>query len=468
MNNIKNLQSEETNLRREMGLFSSANILIGIMVGSGIFYLGSYVLIRCGMSLGLALLVWIIGGIITLLSGLCYAELGAMMPKAGGSYVYLREAFGEKVAYVSGVSSFILGSCGSTAGIAIFFIETFNQFDSVNMPTLVIKLLAALCVIGLTIINIFGVKKGSLVQNIFTVGKLIPIFLILIVGLIFGSQSPNLSLTPTTSSSVSFISVVGMIAFATVATFWAYEGWTNLNVISEEIKNPKKNIPRAIMVAIALVTVIYTLFNFAIYRVVPIDTINNMLDSGNWYLGTEAARILFGSGGSILVVCCMLIAIFGSLNGCVLVFPRSCLAIARDGLLPEKCAYVHPKYKTPVVALIVHMVISIILIFMRDLSQITSLVTFSAMTFSVMTFVAIIILRKKYPDMERPYRVKTPLLYFTIAIMIGLLINSFISDMVTSLISLLVIGGAFISYIIMKKVQAGNIERVEDNENNNL
>lgn len=479
-NVVNELQSEDTNLRREMGLFSSSNVLIGIMVGSGIFYLGSYVLMRCGMSLGLALLVWIIGGIVTLLSGLCYAELGSMMPKAGGIYVYLREAFGEKVAFVAGISSFILGSCGSTAAIAIFFASLFNNFDGVNLSSLTIKLIAAVSVVFLTVINIFGVKKGSIVQNIFTVAKLIPIFLILIVGIVAGNQTPDLSLTPVETESVSLFSVFGMIAFATVATFWAYEGWTNLNVISEEIKNPKKNLPRALALSVVFVMAVYVLFNFAIYRVVPFDLITSNFneyylteDSSYLFLGTEAARILFGTPGTIMVSVCMVVAVFGSLNGCILVFPRTCLAIARDGMLPKKCAEVNEKYKTPVVALIVHMIISIILIFMRNLDQMTSLVTFTAMLFSVMTFYSIIKLRKKYPDMERPYRVKTPLIYITIAIMLGLLINTFISDIVTSLIGTAVTGSCYIVYIIIKKVNNKNLlenEEVqgEENENNNI
>ncbi len=406
---------------------------------------------RCGMSLGLALLVWIIGGVITLLSGLCYAELGAMMPKAGGTYVYLRESYGEKTSFVAGVSTFILGSCGSTAAIAIAFASLFNNFDGVGLNTLVIKLIAIVCVVILTVVNAFGVKKGSLVQNIFTVGKLLPILLILFAGIFFGKESPNLSLTPVTDSSVSIFTIFGMIAFATVATFWAYEGWTNLNVISEEIKKPKKNIPKAIAISILGVTVLYTLFNLAIYKTVPLDTINSLIDSENWYLGTEAANILFGSTGSLLVTICMIVAIFGALNGCILVFPRTCLAIARDGMLPAKCAEVHPKYKTPIVALIVHGIISIALICTRNLGEITALVTFTAMIFNTLTFYCVIRLRKKYPDMERPYRVPTAIVYFTIAIMVGLMLNTIITDLVTTLIGLSVPLVVFATYMVLDK-----------------
>ncbi len=456
----ENLQ--ETSLKRDVGLFSSANVLIGIMVGSGIFYLGSYVLIRCGMSLGLALLVWIIGGLVTLISGLCYAELGAMMPKAGGVYIYLKEAYGKALSFVGGTSSFILGSCGSTAAIAIAFSASLATI--IDLSSIQMKLIAVFFVVLLTIVNIRGVKQGSIVQNIFTIGKLLPIGVILIAGLLLGKESPDLTKLPITEDGFNFFTIFGMVGFATVATLWAYEGWTNLNVISEEIKNPKKNIPKAITVSIVFVMALYAIFNFAIYKVVPYETIVNLINAEEYYLGTEAAKILFGNYGGYAVSACMIIAIFGSLNGCILVFPRTALAIARDGMLPKKIAEIHPKYNTPCNALILHMIISIILIFMRNLSQMTSLVTFSAMIFNTLTFYAIIRLRKTQPDLERPYKVKTPIIYITIIIMIALMINTLREDIVTSLIGLSVPLVCFIAYLIIeKRKKIGEV-----NENNNL
>ncbi len=444
--------AQQTELRREMGLFSSANVLIGIMVGSGIFYLGSYVLMRCGMSLGLALAVWVVGGIVTLLSGLCYAELGAMMPKAGGSYVYIKESYGEGAGYVSGLTRFIIGSCGSTAGLAIAFPTAISSL--IPLSTMQIKLIAVASVVILTVINIYGVKQGAMVQNIFTVGKMIPIGIILFAGLFMGNQTPDLSLIPQTGEAVSITTIIGMIAFATVATLWAYEGWTNLNTISEEIKNPQRNIPRAITLSIVLVTVLYTLFNYAIYRVVPVETITASIEAGQYYLGTEAAGILFGNAGALLVGVCMVIAIFGALNGCVLVFPRSCFAIARDGMLPRQCAQVHPRYQTPHISLLVHMVITILLIFTRNLGQITALVTFSGMIFNTMTFHSVLQLRKKMPDLERPYRVSTVVVYVTIAIMLGLMVNSLMEDFITAMIGLAVLLGTYISYLVFKRNRA--------------
>lgn len=477
---IQNLQSEETDLKREIDLFGGVNILMGVMVGSGIFYLGSFVLMRSGMSMGLSLFVWGIGGLITLLSGLCYAELGAMLPKAGGPYIYDRESYGEALAFTGGLSGFILRGCGSTAGLAIAFSTILASFLGTLIPISEnqIKIVAVVAIVFLTLINIVGIKQGSIIQNIFTVGKLIPIVIILIAGLLMGKESPDLSLMPRISNASSIsdisdildippsppslpISIVGndtsiasimsMLAFSVIATFWAYEGWSNLNSLGEEIKNPKKNIPRAIIISISLVTLLYTLFNFALYKVIPMEEISLLIANGNSYLGTEAAKILFGSVGAILVGFCMTISVFGALNGCVMVLPRSCLAMARDGVLPRAFAAIHPKYKTPHISLIVHMVIAIVLIYTRNLSQITSLVVFSGMLFNSLTFYSVIRLRKKYPDMERPYRVKTWIVYVTIAIMVALSLNTLREDPVTSTVGLIVPFFSYIIYLFIKK-----------------
>ena len=212
--NPENLQSEATEFRREVGLFGGISVLGGIMVGSGIFYLGSYVLMRTGMSQGLALLVWLIGGLVTLLSGICYAELGAMMPKAGGGYVYLREAFGERIAYMSGISGFVLGSSGSIAALAIAFPNLLSSL--IPIPAIWSKVIAIVLIIGLSLANILGIRLGSRIQNIFMVAKLIPILVILFAGLFLGAQQPNLSLIP--ANQPSFGQLASMIAFAVVAT----------------------------------------------------------------------------------------------------------------------------------------------------------------------------------------------------------------------------------------------------------
>lgn len=453
---INRLSSEDTQLRREIGLGGGMSILAGIMIGSGIFYIGAIVLQRSGMHPGLALLVWLIGGIITLLSGLCYAELGAMMPKAGGNYVYLRETYGERVAFISGFTNFTLGNSGSIAALAVAFASAVTTF--VPMGTLAQKGLAIIAVILLTLVNIRGIRSASWLNTFFMILKLVPIALILVAGLFLGEQHVDLSPIPEELPNIgTFLSMVG---FAVIATLWAYEGWTNLNVVAEEIRNPHRNIPLAMILAIVGVTILYVLFNYAIFRVLPWDTIQQMVASGNYYLGTAAAQSIFGTSGLVIVGVAMCLAMFSSLSGCVMVFPRVYYAMARDGAFFSSCAKLHPTFRTPVNAILASSGVAILLICFRSLSELTSLVAVVGMVFHGMTFYSVIMLRKKYPTMERPYRVWLyPFTVFLIiAIMIGLTINSIVNEPLNTALGVIVpiIGWVLYNLFIQK-----NVERVE-------
>lgn len=455
MENKELLQSENTEMRREIGLFGGISVLAGIMIGSGIFYLGAIVLVRSGMSLGLSLLVWAAGGIVVLLSGLCYAELGAMMPRAGGGYVYLREAYGEGVAFMSGFSGFVLASSGSIAALAVALPAAAAAFFPISV--LAQKLIAVLLILLLTGINILGVRISSRFQGLLFIIKMLPIAAIIICGLVMGTQTPSLSINP---SGASFSEILGMLAFGIVATLWAYEGWTNLNTVSEEIKNPKKNLPLAIILSIVGVMVIYVIFNYAVYRVLPVDTIASLIASGDYYLGTAAAGRLFGGFGGLLVGAAMATAVLNSLNGCIMVFPRAYYAMAIDGAFFKSAARLHPKYKTPVGALLLSAGVSIALVFTRSLSQLTGLVAFSGLIFNSLVFLAVIILRKKYPDLKRPYKVVgyPVVVIIVILIMMALLINTLVTDTVNSLVGLSVPVVGLIIYLIFFRKKTGKAE----------
>lgn len=231
-----------------------------------------------------------------------------------------------------------------------------------------------------------------------------------------------------------------MVGFAVIATLWAYEGWTNLNNIAEEIKNPKRNIPLALIGSITGVALLYVLFNYAVYRVLPYDAIVNLVNGGDYYLGTHAANELFGSAGMIIVGTAMILAIFNSLNGCIMVFPRMYYAMARDGALFKSFAKLHPVSRTPINAQIASAIMAIILVSSRTLSELTSLVAVVGMIFHGMTFFSVIVLRRKYPTLERPYRVWLyPFLVIIICcVMIGLIVNTVTKDPVTAALGLLV------------------------------
>lgn len=454
--NIAELSSESTELRREVGLGGGMSVLAGIMIGSGIFYIGAIVLQRSGMSPGLALLVWLIGGLVTLLSGLCYAELGAMMPKAGGNYVYLRETYGERIAFISGFANFTLGNSGSIAALGVAFASALATF--VPLDSLAQKIVAIIAVIVLSLVNIRGIRNAAWVNNLFMILKLAPIALILFAGLFLGEQHPDLLTLPAQMPSIG--SLLSMIGFAVIATLWAYEGWTNLNVIAEEIRDPHRNIPLAIILSIVGVTILYVLFNYAIFRVLPFETIVAMVSSENFYLGTAVAQNLFGSTGLVIVGLAMVLAMFSSLSGCVMVFPRMYYAMARDGAFFASCAKLHPTYRTPVNAILASSGVAILLICFRSLSELTSLVAVTGMVFHGMTFYSVILLRKKYPTMERPYRVWLyPFTVFLIiAIMIGLTINTIINDPMTALLGVVV---PLIGWVLYEKFIRQNVEALQ-------
>ena len=306
------------------------------------------------------------------------------------------------------------------------------------MSELQCKLIAVAVVVLLTAINYRGVKFGAALQNVFMVGKLIPLVLIILCGIFMGKQSPDL--TPIPAGGASIGEILSMVAFGVVATLWAFEGWTNLNTISEEIQEPRKNIPRAIIISILAVTALYVLFNFSIYRVLSYEDITSHIAAGDFFLGTAAANALFGHYGKIFVALAMAVAIFGALNGSVMVFPRTYYAMAKDGMFFPSFTKLHPKYHTPTGAIIASMIVSCLLIFANNLDQITSLVVFSGMIFKALTFASVIVLRKKYPDLNRPYKVWFyPFsVYLIILIMIGLCINTLMEDPRTSLIGLIV------------------------------
>lgn len=448
---IKSVEPSKSEFKQEIGIFGGVSIIGGIMIGSGIFYLGSYVLLRTGMSLGLALLCWIVGGIVSLLGGLCFAELGASRPVAGGMVVYLNEAYHPIVGFLFGFASWLISGAGSIAAIAVALPTALRSFFGVS--DMGVKVIAIALIVALTVYNYLGVKKASILQNVSMVAKLIPIAIIMFGALMFGNQSPDLSLVPADGSSVGFTGMIGMIAFATVATLWAYEGWTNLNTVAEEMKNPKKNLPLSIVIAIGGILVIYTLFNYSIYRVIPHTEIVTMINGGNYYLGTEVAKRIFGNVGGTIVLVGMIISMFGSLNGMILAFPRTYYAMAKEGHFFKSYGKLHPKYKVPHVSIIGQCVISVALVLFRNLDQLTSMVVFSGMLFNVLVVVAVLIYRKKYPDLERPYKMwgYPVTVIITILIFAGLMINTFIEDPVTALIGFIVPAFGCLVYLYFDK-----------------
>ena len=445
---LSSLTSEKTEFKREIGVFGGISIIGGIMIGSGIFYLGSYVLQRTGMNSGLALICWLLAGVISLVAGLCYAELGTAMPKAGGRVIYLNEAFHPVVGFMAGFTDWLIGGPGSIAAVSIALMNVAKSFFDIS--DFGIKAAAIVLIIGTTIYNLIGVKIASVVQSLSMVAKLVPIAIVMGVALFVGKVSPDLSLgSAATYAAENNTHVVSMMAIAIVAALWAYEGWTNLNTVAEEIKNPRKNMPLAIIIGIGGVTLLYTLFNFAIMKVLPHETIVDMIAKEDLYLGTAVAKTLLGNAGGIL-------AMFGTLNGMTLAQPRMYYAMAEEGHFFKSFKKLHPKHKVPTVPIIVQCLLSVALVLLRNLDQLTNLVVISGMVFNVMVIIALPILRHKYPNIERPYKVwfyPVSVIIVTL-VFIGLLVQGVMEDPVNGALGLVVPAiGAVVYFIFDQKLK---------------
>lgn len=447
------ISSTETEFKREIGVFGGVSIIGGIMIGSGIFYLGSYVLQRTGMNLGLALLCWIIAGVISLFGGLCYAELGTAMPRAGGRVVYLNEAFHPVVGFMAGFTDWIIGGPGSVAAVSLALMEVLRSLT--GMSPFGVKVGAVILIVGATLYNLVGVKVAAFVQSISMVAKLIPIAIILVAALFAGHVSPDLSLGSASEyAAANDTSVFGMMALAIVAALWAYEGWTNLNTVAEEIKNPKRNLPLALIIGIGGVGLIYTIFNFVIMKVLPHDEIVSMINNEDLYLGTAVAKQVLGGAGALVVSIGMILSMFGSMNGMILAQPRMYYAMAEEGHFFKSFTKLHPKYKVPYVPIIVQCVLAVILVFVSSLDKLTNYVVIGGMVFNALVILAVPILRKKYPAIERPYKVwfYPVSVIITVIIFVALLVQATIEDPINGLVGLGVPAvGAVVYFIFDKK-----------------
>ena len=256
-NNNKNSGGK---LRKELGLFSGVSLVAGMTIGSGIYYLGSYVLERTNMSMGMALICWLVGGLVSILGGLCFAELGAEMPVTGGLTTYLSKAYHPMLGFINGFAGFLLISSGSIAALAIAAVTQFAEIF--NFSDLTVKLLAIAIIVIFTALNLRGVKFGAAFQNFSMVVRVIPLALVIVVGIFFGTQTPDLSpATAFQGEKAGIVDAIKLISFATFASLWAYEGWTNLNTVAGEMKKPRRDIPLAIIISMGAITLIYTLFN---------------------------------------------------------------------------------------------------------------------------------------------------------------------------------------------------------------
>jgi APA family basic amino acid/polyamine antiporter len=417
-------QSQPPSLIRGISLVDATLLIVGGVIGSAIFLTPSDVAQQMRTPL-LFLLVWAVGGLVTLISGLAFAELGAMYPEAGGQYVYLREAFGDFAAFLYGWLMFIAGNSGGIAAIIVAFAQyTGKAFPAVaaekilfTLPGIALRAghlvsrswnftdgdaLAVGGIIFLTLINVWGLRQGVVLQNISTWVKYAALAAFVVLGFTIGKGNwSNLHFSGglaqvTQPSFPAFLSAMG-VAF--IAVFWCYDGWVYVSWVAGEIRDPQRNVPRALVAGIVGVIVIYMLMNAAYLYAMPLDRM-----AATDAVAQVGARLLFSPFAAYLIALVIAISSLGAAGSCVLSGARVSYAMAIDGLFFRKMGDVHRRFRTPWFALLAQGVMASVIALSGTYDQLFTYCVFGMVLSYVSCVVAMFVLRRRKPDLPRPYR----------------------------------------------------------------
>ncbi|ASR41800.1 APC family permease [Ligilactobacillus agilis] len=435
-------QSEEQiGLNRSLGLISSLSLVIGTVIGSGIFFKQAAVL-DYAHSTNLALVAWLVGGLITMASGLTIAEIGSQMPHTGGLYVYLEKIYGKFWGFLAGWMQIIVYGPTLIAALGSYLATLLVAFF--GLPKTSTPLLAVIVIALIAAFNLLSNRYGAAFQVITTVGKLLPIAAIIIFGLLFGKANA-FNQVATTSGSVT-LNGFGM---AILATLFAYDGWVLIANMGGEIKNPQKLLPKAIVFGIGLVLIIYMLVTAGIFRVVPASLIHRLGDQA----AAHFATIAFGQVGGKLLNIGIIISIAGCINGKVMTFPRIMYAMAKNDELPfsKQLAYLNKRMRTPMVATLTVCSIAALMAVTVDADRLSELCIFTIYLFYVLAFFGLFKLRRL--KTASPFRV--PLYPFTpiVAILGGVfvLVSELNSDLTGVLASIFFVALGIPVYLIKCK-----------------
>jgi basic amino acid/polyamine antiporter, APA family len=402
-------------LLRVLGLREGIAIHMGVIIGSGIFLVPATIAGHLH-AMGPIMLVWIVAGMLTLFGALTLAELSAVLPQAGGPYIYLSHSFGRIWGFLFSWNDFFINKAGSAAAIAVAFatylgyfvpaIDPQKEFFTISLPFSVhsaefgigwVQVIAMGTILLVTLINVRGVIFGGWVMTIFTSAKVLAL-----VGLILaaffsakGSTQNYLPWWPSHWGSEMF-SAFGL---AMISALWAYDGWIDVTLTAGEFKNPERNVPWSLLIGTIAVITLYLLANLAYAFVIPLDS---MAKSGR--IAGDVAQAVLGRVGASLVVIGIMCSAFGTTNGMLLGGPRSLYAAAVDGTISKSMGKVHPRYRSPYIAIITMGIWGSLLTLSGTYDQITSYVVFGSWGFYALTALSVIVLRRKMPDAVRPYK----------------------------------------------------------------
>jgi basic amino acid/polyamine antiporter, APA family len=458
-----------------IGLTSATMLVMGSMIGSGIFLVSAEIS-REVSSPGLLIGAWVVTGFLTIVAALTYGELAAMMPHAGGQYVYLRESLGPVWGFLYGWTLFLVIQTGTIAAVGVAFGKFLGVFfpsissthwllHVVKVPPIRIgsmvlgnmdvgintqNLMAILLVVALSIINIFGVKTGALIQNVFTFAKVAGLLGLVLVGIFVGRNAEALaanfganfwrnvhSMHPIqvgVGGPTVLVGTLTILAVAQVGSLFSADAWNNVTFTAGEVINPKRNLPLSLALGTGVVIALYIACNFIYLNVLPLAGDMNgttILQRGIQYatedrVATAALTQMFGSIGGYLMAAAIMVSSFGCNNGLILSGARVYYAMARDGVFFRGAGKLHPRYKTPVVSLMVQMIWICVLCISGSYGQLLDYVVFAVLVFYVLTIAGLFVLRYKRPQAERPYRAfgypVLPVIYIAMAVFIDIVL----------------------------------------------
>src|SRR5216684_7156835 len=459
-----------------LGLTSATTLVMGSMIGSGIFIVSAEIG-REVNSPALLIMAWVVTGFLTIVGALSYGELAAMMPKAGGQYVYLREALGPLWGFLYGWTLFLVIQTGTIAAVGVAFGKFMGHFFPsisaihwlgyhAHVPAWKIgpmvlgnmdvglntqNLMGIIIVVFLTVLNIFGLKTGAMVQNIFTIAKVLGLLALILAGIFVGWNPEAVAANFTNfwrnaglsaqhavqvgvGGPIALVGTLTILAVAQVGSLFSADAWNNVTFTAGEVKNPKRNLPLSLAMGTGIVILLYIAANFIYLNVLPMDGNAGgatVIERGIKYatsdrVGTAALQQMFGGSAAGVMAIAILISSFGCNNGLILSGARVYYAMAKDGLFFRNVAKLHPKYKTPAVSLMVQMVWTCVLCISGSYGQLLDYIIFAVLVFYILTIVGLFVLRRTRPDAERPYRAVgypvLPAIYIVMALFIDVVL----------------------------------------------
>ena len=457
---------QDKELVKGLGLTSATMLVMGSMIGSGIFIVSAEIA-REVDSPALLIGAWAVAGFMTIIAALSYGELAAMMPRAGGQYVYLREALGPLWGFLYGWTLFLVIQTGTIAAVGVAFGKFLGVFfpaissshwilhiwkvPPIRLGPMVLgnmdvgintqNLAAILLVVFLSVVNIFGLKTGALIQNVFTAAKVSALLALALFGLLLGRNAQALAanfggnfwrsaelgaqhaVQVGVNGPIVMVGTLTILAVAQVGSLFSADAWNNVTFTAGEVKNPSRNLPLSLSLGTGIVIALYIACNFVYLNVLPLDQIKHAAEDR---VGTAVMTQMLGPVGGLLMAVAILISSFGCNNGLILSGARVYYAMAKDGLFFRNVAKLHPKYKTPAVSLMVQMVWTCVLCISGSYGQLLDYIIFAAVFFYMLTIAGIFVLRRTRPDAPRPYRAVgypvLPAIYIVMALFIDIVL----------------------------------------------